>query len=88
MIWNEEADEVLAESKRFKFHLPAPKMPLPGHAESYNPPAEYLLTPEEQAAMEGKHPSLVLVLFITPLLYCPYFTLLLYRPYLDPFTLT
>ena len=55
---------------------------------SYNPPAEYLLTPEEQAAMEGKHPSLVLVLFITPLLYCPYFTLLLYRPYLDPFTLT
>ena len=30
MIWNEEEDEILAESKRFKFHLPAPKMPLPG----------------------------------------------------------
>ena len=136
MIWNEEADEVLAESKRFKFHLPAPKMPLPGnaerttlppsitpcnppsnhplflslihsvthlpfhplthllihsptsshtlthpvstgHAESYNPPAEYLLTPEEQAAMEG-----------TPLTLSPYFISLLYLltlpPYLTP----
>lgn len=32
MIWNEEEDEVLAESRRFKFHLPAPKMPLPGQS--------------------------------------------------------
>jgi hypothetical protein len=24
--------------------LPAPKMALPGHAESYNPPSEYLFT--------------------------------------------
>lgn len=39
-IWNETEDDVIAESNRFKFHLPAPKMPLPGHAESYNPPAE------------------------------------------------
>ena len=30
MIWNEAEDEILAESKRFKFHLPAPRMPLPG----------------------------------------------------------
>lgn len=28
--------------------LPAPKAPLPGHAESYNPPAEYLMTEEEK----------------------------------------
>jgi ribosome biogenesis protein ERB1 len=28
--------------------LPAPKMPLPGHAESYRPPAEYLYTEEEK----------------------------------------
>jgi ribosome biogenesis protein ERB1 len=47
-IWNEAEDEILAESRRFKFHLPAPKMPLPGHAESYNPPEEYLLTEDEQ----------------------------------------
>jgi len=49
MIWNEAEDEVLAESKRHQYHLPAPKMPLPGHDESYNPPKEYLLTSEEEA---------------------------------------
>ncbi|TPX38268.1 hypothetical protein SmJEL517_g00056 [Synchytrium microbalum] len=32
-----------------KTHIPAPKMKLPGHAESYNPPAEYLFTPAETA---------------------------------------
>lgn len=33
-------------------HIPAPKMPLPGHAESYRPPKEYLLTEEEQQQWE------------------------------------
>jgi len=48
MIWNDAEDEILAESsRRMKFHLPAPKMHLPGHEESYNPPEEYLLTEEE-----------------------------------------
>ena len=28
-------------------HIPAPKMVLPGHAESYNPPSEYLFSKEE-----------------------------------------
>ena len=28
-------------------HIPAPKPPLPGHSESYNPPPEYLPTPSE-----------------------------------------
>lgn len=28
-------------------HIPAPKPPLPGHNESYNPPPEYLPTPTE-----------------------------------------
>lgn len=28
-------------------HIPAPKQPLPGHDESYNPPPEYLPTPSE-----------------------------------------
>ena len=41
-MWDDSADEVLAESSRNKFHLPAPKMPLPGHAESYNPPPEVM----------------------------------------------
>lgn len=32
---------------RHKMHVPAPKLRLPGHEESYNPPPEYLLTEEE-----------------------------------------
>ena len=29
-------------------HMPAPKLKLPTHAESYNPPAEYLFTEDEK----------------------------------------
>ena len=57
MIWNDDEDDVIAESRRFKFHLPAPKMPLPGHAESYNPPEEYLLSAEEKKQMEDMDPA-------------------------------
>lgn len=57
MIWNDEEDEIIAESKRFQFHLPAPKMPLPGHAESYNPPEEYLLNKEEKEKFDALDPS-------------------------------
>lgn len=34
-------------SKRHQHHIPAPKLPLPGHSESYNPPPEYLFSEEE-----------------------------------------
>ena len=34
-------------TKRYRDHIPAPKLTLPGHAESYNPPPEYLMTEEE-----------------------------------------
>lgn len=44
-IWAEAAEEQLAERP---LHIPAPKMKLPGNALSYNPPAEYLFTPEEE----------------------------------------
>jgi ribosome biogenesis protein ERB1 len=37
--------------------IPAPKQALPGHAASYNPPSEYLLTPAEEAAWKEAHPS-------------------------------
>ena len=47
LMWNDAEDEIFADSKKNQYHLPAPKMPLPGHAESYNPPAEYLMTEEE-----------------------------------------
>ncbi|NXE70886.1 BOP1 protein, partial [Calcarius ornatus] len=42
---------------RHKMHVPAPKMPLPGHAESYNPPPEFLLSPEEERAWRQQDPS-------------------------------
>ena len=57
MVWNDAEDEVLAETRRYKYHLPAPKMPLPGHAESYNPPTEYLLSEKERDEMDSLDPS-------------------------------
>ncbi|OQS04127.1 hypothetical protein THRCLA_03604 [Thraustotheca clavata] len=38
-------------------HVQAPKMALPGHAESYNPPEEYLFTEEEKRAWLEMDPS-------------------------------
>lgn len=38
-------------------YIPAPKPKLPGHAESYNPPAEYLPTEEDKAAYELMDPE-------------------------------
>lgn len=44
-LWaQEDPNAVLG---RHKMHVPAPKLALPGHAESYNPPPEYLLSEEE-----------------------------------------
>jgi ribosome biogenesis protein ERB1 len=51
-MWADAAEDILKESALM--HLPAPKMPLPGHAESYNPPAEYLLSAEEQKAEDER----------------------------------
>jgi ribosome biogenesis protein ERB1 len=51
-IWSGELDaSILAVKSR---HISAPKMALPDHRESYNPPAEYLLTAEEAAAWEAQ----------------------------------
>lgn len=43
-LWLKEGD---INDRRHRAHIPAPKMPLPGHAESYNPPPEYLLTADD-----------------------------------------
>lgn len=44
-LWaKEDPNSILG---RHKMHIPAPKMRLPGHEESYNPPPEYLLSEEE-----------------------------------------
>lgn len=57
LAWNDQEDETLAESRKFAYHLPAPKIPLPGHAESYNPPSEYLLSDKEKKEFEDMDPT-------------------------------
>ena len=49
-IWNDEPSNAPAP-------LPAPKPRLPGHAESYNPPEEYLPTKEEREQWEATDPE-------------------------------
>ncbi|KAK2554767.1 Ribosome biogenesis protein bop1-B [Acropora cervicornis] len=51
LIWDKEDDK---PSLRKTVQMPAPKMKLPGHEESYNPPPEYLPTEEEIAAWEAR----------------------------------
>ncbi|XP_068423105.1 ribosome biogenesis protein bop1 [Clinocottus analis] len=53
-LWANEDSSILA---KHKMHLPAPKIPLPGHQESYNPPPEYLFTDEERALWEQQDAS-------------------------------
>ncbi|XP_038133061.1 ribosome biogenesis protein bop1 [Cyprinodon tularosa] len=48
-LWASESSSILSNHK---MHLPAPKIPLPGHEESYNPPPEYMFTEEEKALWE------------------------------------
>ncbi|XP_070166286.1 ribosome biogenesis protein BOP1 homolog [Polyergus mexicanus] len=45
MLW--QSDDQAEEMRRIHKHIPAPKRHLPGHAESYNPPAEYLFDKKE-----------------------------------------
>uniref|UniRef100_A0A8C2T7R4 Ribosome biogenesis protein BOP1 n=1 Tax=Coturnix japonica TaxID=93934 RepID=A0A8C2T7R4_COTJA len=53
-LWaHEDPNSILG---RHKMHVPAPKMKLPGHEESYNPPPEYLLSEEEKLAWEQQDP--------------------------------
>ncbi|KAK6730983.1 hypothetical protein RB195_007448 [Necator americanus] len=46
-----------SELARMRMHMPAPKMPLPIHAESYNPPAEYLFDEGERKKWEESEPE-------------------------------
>uniref|UniRef100_A0A0C9Q500 AAEL001169 protein n=1 Tax=Fopius arisanus TaxID=64838 RepID=A0A0C9Q500_9HYME len=45
MLW--QSDDQAEEMRRIHRHIPAPKRHLPGHAESYNPPPEYLFDTKE-----------------------------------------
>lgn len=51
-LWANEDSSILA---KHRMHLPAPKLRLPGHEESYNPPPEYLFTEEEVRAKSKSH---------------------------------
>jgi len=53
-IWS-ASDEPL--NMMAPMHMPAPKMKLPGHEESYNPPAEYLFSKDELKEWEEADPS-------------------------------
>lgn len=54
MLW--QTDEGVEHMRRIQNHIPAPKRHFPGHAESYNPPPEYLFDKKEviSSAMEYK----------------------------------
>jgi ribosome biogenesis protein ERB1 len=45
MLWEDE-ELTKEQKKRKKMHIEAPKIKLPSHAESYNPPVEYLMSEE------------------------------------------
>ncbi|XP_063216320.1 ribosome biogenesis protein BOP1 homolog [Bacillus rossius redtenbacheri] len=45
MLWG--SDDGAEQMRRIHNHIPAPKRNLPGHAESYNPPSEYLFDSRE-----------------------------------------
>ncbi|GAB6032701.1 Ribosome bioproteinsis protein 1 [Chamberlinius hualienensis] len=46
-LWADD-DQQTGKNKRLQHYIPAPKMKLPGHSESYNPPAEYLFDQHEE----------------------------------------
>ncbi|KAE8910517.1 Ribosome biogenesis protein [Phytophthora fragariae] len=50
-------DDDQAQIRKGPAHVQAPKMPLPGHIESYNPPDEYLFTKAERRAWEEAEPD-------------------------------
>ena len=61
LMWGDDGNAIGSDpsagpSKGMPPPLPAPKQPLPGHAASYNPPPEYLMTAEEREAWEKSRP--------------------------------
>lgn len=52
MLW--DTDTGREKMRRIHDHVTAPKRALPGHAESYNPPAEYLFNEQEKKDWESQ----------------------------------
>jgi ribosome biogenesis protein ERB1 len=53
-IWSAEDEPLNLDAP---MHMPAPKLRLPGHEESYNPPAEYLFSKDELKEWQDTDPS-------------------------------
>lgn len=58
-VWSkqEELEKSRSQISREKMAFPAPKLPLPGHAESYRPAPEFLFDESETLAWEGEDPE-------------------------------
>lgn len=56
MLWNGEEEDEL-NMRKGPQHIAAPKLPPPGHAESYIPPDEYLPTEEDLKKWEDMDPK-------------------------------
>jgi len=58
-VWQrkEEMQKSKSQIAREKMAYPAPKLPLPGHAESYRPPEEFLLNEDEKLQWDMDHPD-------------------------------
>jgi ribosome biogenesis protein ERB1 len=54
-IWGQESNNM--KLNRYMHNLPAPKLDLPGHEQSYNPPLEYLLNESEGKIQKEKAES-------------------------------
>jgi ribosome biogenesis protein ERB1 len=54
-IWGAENED--DKIRNHLHHLPAPKLPLPDHNESYNPPPEYLFDDEEKQKWLNQEPE-------------------------------
>ena len=52
MLWQTDDQVEDPNMRRIHDNIPAPKMFLPGHEESYNPPPEYLFSDKEKASWE------------------------------------
>lgn len=59
LIWKDDGLNEDADGERMKGppYIPAPKLPLPKHAESYNPPEEFLPTKQELQEWEDMDPE-------------------------------
>ena len=57
MLWGDDESSGFVKGKKAPPRLAMPKMVLPGHKESYNPPSEYLMDDKEKEAWLAQDPE-------------------------------